>query len=122
MRFTPAQNGVTVTARDKALRGNMRGVLEHAANGQSKIGLTRREIIRQVRENRPQVVRAYKTKGFQNRSFAVARVTRKPSIGGFHVVGLGNIPQTTLGELKTRLGSQGFTKFRFGGLPIQRLF
>jgi hypothetical protein len=103
MKYTPRD-------ADAALRGNMDRCLVHAANGQSKVGLTRREVIRAVREARPEVAE-YKPR--------VANVRRLPSVNGFHVIGLGQVQQVTLNELKTKLGVNGFTGYRVGGLTFK---
>ena len=103
-KYTPLKANV-------ALRGNTARVLEHAANGRSRAKLTRREVIRNVREARPEVIKAYAPR--------VANVRRVPSIGGFHVIGLGPVPHLTLNELKVKLGANGFTAYRVGGLKFK---
>lgn len=113
MQFTPPSNSKTHSARDIALRGNM-GSANFQQRGTGKAGLTRTETIRNVRAARPDVIKAYRPR--------VARTSKVPSISGFHVHGLGNLPQLTLGELKTKLGVAGFTAIKFGGLPVRSLF
>jgi hypothetical protein len=95
------------------LRGNTARVCEVASDGKRKVGLYRREIIKSVRAARGQFLRIRPR---------VAVIKRMPKIGGFHVIGLGEQPQITFGELKTKLGSLGFNRYRFRGLPVQKLF
>src|SRR6266446_2877849 len=99
-----------------ALRGNMGGsnFLERSSGSKIQVGLTRTETIRQVREARPATFQRRK-----NHWTRVARIKKLPSINGFHVVGLGNVPQITLNELKAKLGVQGYTAMKFGGLPVR---
>jgi len=103
-KYTPLKVNV-------ALRGNTERCLIHAANGRSRIGLTRTEIVRAVREARPEVIKKYPSR--------VANVRRVPSIGGFHVIGLGQVPQITLKELQTKLGANGYNAYRVGGLVFK---
>jgi hypothetical protein len=71
--------------------------------GTGKAGLSRAEIVRNVRSTNAES----RSEKANRKAFPVvsrtARVKRKPSIGGFHVVGLGNVPQTTLAELRVML-------------------
>ena len=85
---------------------NMESCLLHAINGKSKVGLTRREIIRNVRAERPEVCELPPR---------IANVRRVPSINGFHVVGQGQVPELTLNELKVKLGVTGYTALRYIG-------
>jgi hypothetical protein len=111
-----------MTARDICLRGNMgsasfyeRGSAKNDRRGR----LSRAEIIRNVRAARPAIFKPRKR---------IANVKRLPSINGFHVVGLGNIAQITLGELKAKLrvgnasiGFRGCSAMRLGGLMFSTL-
>jgi hypothetical protein len=54
----------------------------------------------------------------------IANVKRLPSVNGFHVVGLGTLPQVTMGELRKvlRCGTSNFrgcTGFRIGGFQYK---
>lgn len=108
LRYTPPSDSATFKARDIALRGNM-GSANFQQRGTGKIGLTRREIVRQVRLARPETLKI-------KPRIANVRKTKN----GFHVVGLGLLP-VSLGELKTKLrvgqgDFHGCTAYRVGGL------
>src|SRR6266404_8668461 len=92
-----------------ALRGNMGGsnFLERSSGSKIQVGLTRTETIRQVRAARPETFTRKAGKWTR-----VARVKKLPSINGFHVVGIGNVPEVTLNELKAKLGVQGYTAMK----------
>ena len=96
---------------DAALRGNMGSAsFMERGRGNAKIW-TRRDAIASAQRARPEMVKAYKPR--------IARVKRLPSIGGFHVVGFGQVPQLTLKELQTKLGANGYTGYRVGGLVFK---
>lgn len=128
MRFTPPSDrksvrGMITSARDYALRGNTPRVLEHIANGQSKIGLTRREIVSQIQAEHRNEEKQDRTsrRSFPRVTFAprIANVRRLPSISGFHAIGLGKLSNLTLNELKVKLGVSGFSGYRIGGLTFK---
>lgn len=95
----------------------MRSCLLHAANGRSSTKLSRSEIIANIRaEKKHEELFERVRERFAPPIRRVARVTRKPSISGFHVVGLGNVSGITLNELKVRLGVAGYTDARMGAV------
>ena len=94
-----------------ALLGNFgkASFLERASGGGKP--WSRAEAIRSAKEARPEVIKSYPSR--------VANVRRVPSIGGFHVIGLGQVPQITLKELQTKLGANGYNAYRVGGLVFK---
>lgn len=105
------------------LTGNMHNACRHAANGVSKTGLTRREIVSQIKakHDREELIEKFRAKGHPLRR--VARVTRKKA--GLHVTGFGIVSDITLNELKTKLGANGFTDYlatNFGTRKVENLF
>lgn len=109
-KFTPPSNSPTKTAADFALRGNMGSAsfLDRACGGGKP--WSRQDAIRSAKSARPEVVKKYAPR--------VANVRRIPSISGFHVIGMGQLAHLTLGELKVKLGSHGYTSYRVGGLKF----
>jgi hypothetical protein len=101
LRYTPPPSKSFDTSSG-ALRGNM-GSASFQQRGTGKAGLSRTEIVRSVRSTNAES----RSEKANRKAFRVvsrtARVKRKPSISGFHVVGIGNVPQTTLNELRVML-------------------
>lgn len=110
LKFTPRSANV-------ALRGNTDRVCQHAANGKSRVGLSRREILSQVKMQhiREELFASFRAKGQTASGQRVALVTNKGR-EGFHVVGLGLLGLTRR-ELNLRVKMAGFTAIRFRGLP-----
>jgi hypothetical protein len=115
---------VHYTARDIALRGNMGSASFLQASGNSrKTALTRAEIVSQVQAKHRAEEKAERVsmRSFPRATFAprIANVRRVSSINGFHAIGLGRLSNLTLNELKVKLGVNGFSGYRIGGLTFK---
>ena len=110
-KYTPSANVNKIGEETSgSLRGNMGSAafLERATGG-SKIW-SRSDAIRSAKATRPEVIKAYAPR--------IANVRRMPKIAGFHVIGLGQVAQLTLAELKVKLGAHGYNGYRVGGLKF----
>jgi len=103
-------NGSNGEKSSGALLGNLgkASFLERA--GSHKKVWSRADAVRSAKAIRPEYA-AYRPR--------IARVKALPKINGFHVVGLGALPHITQGELKIKLGANGFTGYRVGGLTFK---
>lgn len=95
---------------DEALRGNMGSMSFLTRSTSGSKPWTRSDAIRSAKAARPEVVKRYAPK--------IANVRRLPKIAGFHVIGLGQVAQLTLAELKVKLGAHGYNGYRVGGLKF----
>jgi len=107
-KYTPGRIDASTSG---ALRGNMGSAsfLDRASGGGKP--WSRRDAIRSAKAARPETVKKYSPR--------IANVRRIPSINGFHVIGMGQLAQLTLNELKVKLGAHGYNGYRVGGLKFK---
>ena len=95
-----------------ALRGNTSRVCQHAANGRSKVGFSRTEIVATIRQQN-KVAEIVHAARFALRANTQRIANVRHDDHEAHVVGYGKLP-FSLGETRAFLRLKGYARYRVG--------